>query len=186
MKNKIIALLGMPGSGKTAVIDYLIKKHNWPKVYFGEVTFDEIKRRGLEVNPKNEQEVREDLRAKFGKDHYAKEVVKKLNKLKENNDVILVESLYMWTEYLILREAFGEDLYTIAVYVSPDKRVKRIGERKDRPLTKEELEIRDRRQIETLEQGGPIAIADRTIINHGTIEELYENVDEVVEEILKS
>lgn len=174
----------MPGSGKTAVIDYLIKEHNWPKVYFGEVTFDEIKKRGLEVNPKNEQEVREDLRARFGKDYYAKEVVKKLNKLKKNNEIILVESLYMWTEYLILRDAFGNDLYTIAIYVSPQKRAERISERKDRPLTKEELETRDRRQIETLEQGGPIAIADYTIINHGTIEELYENVDKVVKDII--
>lgn len=138
----------------------------------------------MEVNPKNEQEVREDLRVRFGKDHYAKEVVKKLNKLKENNEFILVESLYMWTEYLILREAFGEDLHTIAIYVSPDERIRRIGERKDRPLTKEELEIRDRRQIENLEQGGPIAIADHTIINHGTIKKLYENVDRVVEKLL--
>ncbi len=184
MKSKIIALLGMPGSGKTAVIDYLIEEHDWPKVYFGEVTFDEIKKRGLEINPKNEQEVREDLRVKFGKDHYAKEVVKKLNKLKENNQIILVESLYMWTEYLILKDAFGADLHTIAIYVSPDKRVERIAERKARPLTKEELENRDRRQIETLEQGGPIAIANHTIINHGALEDLYKEVDKVVDEII--
>lgn len=59
---KIISIQGLPGSGKTEVINYLMKKYGWPKVYFGEVTFDEVRRRGLEINEKNERAAREGLR----------------------------------------------------------------------------------------------------------------------------
>jgi len=77
-KRKVIAILGLPGSGKTEAINYLIKKYGWPRVYFGDVTFDELKMRGLEINEKNERMVREDLREKHGRLHYATKVIEKI------------------------------------------------------------------------------------------------------------
>lgn len=47
MENKIIlAIVGLPGSGKTEAIEYLKEKLGWPKIYFGDVTFDRMKERG--------------------------------------------------------------------------------------------------------------------------------------------
>ena len=59
--NKVIAIVGMCGSGKSVASDYYINK-GYQKVYFGGVTMDELKRRGLEVNPENEKKIREELR----------------------------------------------------------------------------------------------------------------------------
>ena len=56
--SKIIAVTGLPGSGKSTVVDYLVQK-GFHRVYFGQVTLDELKNRGLEVNEQNEKEVRE-------------------------------------------------------------------------------------------------------------------------------
>ena len=43
MNKIILAIVGLPGAGKTEVTEYLIKETNWPKIYFGDVTFDEMK-----------------------------------------------------------------------------------------------------------------------------------------------
>lgn len=179
MKRKIIAIQGLPGSGKTEVINYLMKKFNWPRVYFGEVTFDEIKKRKLEVNEKNERVVREDLRNKFGRLHYAKQVVRKIENI-ENAENILVESLYDWQEYIFFKEKFGEDFITIAIYASPKTRYKRLRKRQIRPLTPEDARSRDYAQIENIFQAGPIAMANYNVNNEGTFEELYRQIDAII------
>ncbi len=185
MKNrKIIAILGLPGAGKTEVINYLIEKYNWPKVYFGEVTFDEMKKRRLEINEKNERMVREDLRAKYGRLHYASQVIKKIETLPPNMNV-LVESLYDWKEYLLFKEKFGEEFITIAIYTSPETRYKRLAKRPERPLTPEVAQSRDYAQIENIFQAGPIAMANYTIDNNGTFKDLYKQLDDIIKNIKK-
>lgn len=168
---KIVAILGMPGSGKSEAIRYLEKKYAWPKVYFGDVTFDEMKARELAVNEKNERMTREDLRARFGLDHYAKKVVEKIESI-SNVKTILVESLYSWEEYLVLKERFEDAMLTIAIHASPQTRHARLAKRPRRPLSAEEARSRDYAQIENLHQGGPIAMADRVVVNEGTMEEM--------------
>ncbi len=180
---KVIALLGMPGSGKTEVIEYLMQKHQWKKVYFGEVTFDEMKLRGLEPIQANERLVREDLRALHGQDYYARKVIEKLEML-SGEDVVLVESLYSWEEFLVLKDRFGESMTTIAVHSSPKTRYARLLHRPDRPLTLEEARSRDYAQIVNLSQGGPIAMADFVVINERGRDELQTKVDEVIRGIV--
>lgn len=181
---KIIAILGLPGSGKTEAINYLIKKFNWPKVYFGDVTFDEMKRRGLEINEKNEREVREGLRAQFGQVIYARRVIEKIKNLPDEVNV-LVESLYSWPEYLEFKKEFGDSFITIAVYASPKIRYERLGKRSVRPLTPQECQSRDYAQIENLTQAGAIAMTDYTAINEQSTENLYSQIDKIIEKINK-
>ncbi|MDO8593193.1 MAG: AAA family ATPase [bacterium] len=180
---KIIAILGLPGSGKTEVIEYLMKRYNWPKVYFGDVTFDEMKKRNLAINEQNERMVREELREKYGMDYYAEQVYKKINGLK-NDKIILLESLYGWGEYKFLKNKFENSLFTIAIYASPEMRHRRLKHRKIRPLSREQAKSRDYAQIENLHQGGPIAMADFTIINEGAVKELRQSVDKIIKKII--
>lgn len=179
---KIIAILGLPGSGKTETVQYIIQKYQWPKVYFGEVTFDEMKRRGLEMNQANEKIVREDLRDKFGMRHYSGKVIEKINAM--DSSIVLAESLYGWDEYLHFKEEFGENFYTIAVCASPKVRYERLHNRiNERPLEPEEAQKRDYAQIENLKQAGPIAMADYLIINEGNVDELHQKIDEIINRI---
>lgn len=179
-KQQIIAILGLPGSGKSVVMKYLVDKYGWPKVYFGELTFDEMRRLNLEINEKNEQKVREGLRKKYGELCYAKSVMKKILQLNSTSSVILLESLYSWAEYLFLKKKFGEKFKTIAVYASPKKRYARLKKRKVRPLNSEDAKSRDYTQIENLHQAGPIAMADYSLVNESSKKELYQKINKLI------
>lgn len=183
MTKKVIAIIGLPGSGKTETIEYLMEKFNWPKAYFGQVTMDELAMRGLEINEQNERLVREDLRAINGIMHYSKEIAKKIEAL-DDQPIILLESLYSWEEYNFFMDRFGDNFYTIAIYVSPATRYHRLSTRPIRPLTPQQAKGRDYAQIENLSQAGPIAMANYTINNEGSIKQLKENLDAIISEII--
>ncbi|MFA6106996.1 MAG: AAA family ATPase [Patescibacteria group bacterium] len=179
---KIYAVVGMAGSGKSEVINYLMKKFGWPKVYFGDITFDEMKKRSLELNYANERITREDLRKKFGMACYAKLSLPKIKKALAESRVVLIESLYSWSEYKIIKNKFGDIFKVIAVHASPEIRFKRLQKRKNwRPIKDAKtFKTRDWTEIENIEKGGPVAIADYMIVNEGTRKELEKNINVIL------
>lgn len=183
--SKIVAVLGMPGSGKSEAIEFLMAKYRWPKIYFAQPTFDEMEKRGLERTQANERLVREDLRNLHGEDFYAQEAVKKVEALAPA-PVILLESFYSASEYRVFKERFGDDFLTIAIHARPLIRHTRLLTRPERPLTISESKERDWAQLTRLTQGTPIALADHMIVNEGSKEELCQRLDEVIEEITQS
>ncbi len=182
-KRQIVVIVGLPGSGKTEVINYLIKRLGWSKIYLGEATFEEMAQRGLAIDEKNERKIREELRKKYGSACYALWAIKKIKKLKVNQSV-LVESLYSWAEYLEFRKVFGGDFFVVAIYAPSRVRYARLAERKIRPLAPFEAQSRDYCQIVNLSQAGPIAMADYTIINEGSWRDLNKKL-EVLSKILE-
>ncbi|OGY42057.1 MAG: hypothetical protein A2Y67_03170 [Candidatus Buchananbacteria bacterium RBG_13_39_9] len=179
MEKIILAIVGLPGAGKTEITNYLQKKFGWPKIYFGQAVFDEIANRGLEINEQNEKQVREDLRKKHGMAAMAILNIPKIKELYENSSVI-IESLYSWEEYLEVKNEFADKFFVLAVYSSPQTRIERLGKRPERPLTAEQVQSRDIAQIENLHQAGPIARADFTIINEGAKEEACKQADNFI------
>ena len=180
MKNtrdvKIVAFIGMPGAGKSSAVDYVIER-KYPRVYFGDV-LQAVRDAGLEETPDNERYMREKLRKEDGNDFIAKRAAKQINDLIEAGQKrIIVESLYSWTEYKFLKNAFPGELFLVAIVAPRSLRHKRLSKRPIRPLTPREAMGRDWSEIENLEKGGPIAIADHYIQNTGDIEELHEKVD---------
>ena len=181
MKNKkIYAVVGMAGSGKSEVIKFLQNKFGWPKVYFGEPTFDRMKEDGMELNYENERITREKIRKELGMGGYAILCLPKIKKLLESSDIVLVESLYSWDEYKILKNEFNDSFEVIASYASPKIRFDRLKKRIERPINDfETFKTRDWSEIEGTDKGGPIAIADFTLINQTTIKDLYFQINEL-------
>ena len=175
---KIIAIVGMCGSGKSVLADELVKR-GWGYVRFGQLTIDIIKERGLEVNEANEKSVRENLRKEHGMGAYAKLNIPKFDAVLEKQNLI-ADGLYSWDEYKILKDYYGDRLLVVCVYAPPALRYERLEKRKTetddkdvkyRPLTKEQAKARDFAEIENLAKGGPIARADYMILNTGTLED---------------
>ncbi|NLG03634.1 MAG: AAA family ATPase [Clostridia bacterium] len=182
MKNKIVAIVGMCGTGKSVVTDTFVE-NGWLKEYFGKITMDELAERKLEVNPENEKTVREDLRKKLGPDAYAKKLLPIIqDDVKKSNTVL--DGLYSWSEYKYLIENLDpEDFIVLAIITNRNKRYERLTERPVRPLSKEQAIGRDYAEIENLEKGGPIAMADYFIVNNGSEKELKEAVQDFISNI---
>lgn len=180
--SKVIALLGMPGSGKSEAIEYLMARYKWPKIYFAQPTFDEMERRGMERTQANERLVREDLRNMHGEDYYAQEAAKKVEALPDA-PVILLESFYSAPEYRVFKDRFRDTFLTIAIHARPSIRHERLLHRPERPLTLTQSEERDWAQLNRLTQGTPIALADYMIVNEGTKEEFCQALDQVITKI---
>src|SRR4030042_4055737 len=109
MKKEIIAIVGMCGSGKSVAGERL-EQLGFVKVYFGGLTIDEVKRRGLEVNEKNERAVREELRRTHGMGAFAVLSLPKIEALLAAGERVLIDGLYSFSDYKILREKFGDGL----------------------------------------------------------------------------
>jgi len=177
--NKIIAVIGMCGSGKSEAVKFF-EQHGYKKVYFGGVVMEEMKRLGLEVNEANERMTRENLRKEFGMGAMA---VKSLDKIeafyKEAN--VVIESLYSWDEFKIVKEKFGESFNLLTVYTTKALRYERLAKRLFRPLTEDEARTRDYSEIEKLDKGGPIAFTDYLVINDGKLDGLNQKLNKYLQ-----
>lgn len=178
---KIIAFVGLTGSGKSTAVEYLTEK-GFPKVYFGGIVLDEVKKRGLELTQENEQPIREELRAKEGKDFVVKRIVKQIHDLIDaGQHRIVADGLYTWTEYKAMKHEFPGELTVVAVVTPKHLRKNRMANRPIRPLTSDQVDKRDWAEIENIEKGGPIAIADYYVMNDGNLEKLHEQIDNILQ-----
>ena len=170
--------MGMAGSGKSEVARGFAK-NGFKKVRFGDVTDEEVKKRGLELNEGNERYVRQQLRKEHGMAAYAKLNLPKIDALLKSSDVV-VDGLYSWEEYTLLKSRYGDDFHVVAVWASPKTRYKRLSKRAVRPLMVEEAAGRDVAEVENTNKGGPIAMADFTIINEASLEDLEKETKKVI------
>lgn len=173
---KIIAIVGMCGSGKSVACDYL-ENLGYKKVYFGGVTMDKLKEIGLEITPDNEKMMREKLRQDLGMGAYAKVLLPKIKELSINNNVVL-DGLYSWDELVILNNEFK--MTTIAVVEDKKLRYERLEKRVVRPFSKSDAIKRDVSEIENIAKAGPIAYADYYIFNNGTINDFHNRLAEIL------
>ena len=182
---KILAFVGMSGSGKSVAVDYMTDK-GVPKVYFGGMIYKEMEKRGIERTPDGESEkkFREEIRETEGKDWVVRQVIAETKKLIEAGQRrIVLDGVYSWTEYNTLKYEFPGMMTFIAIVVDKKLRYKRVAVRPERPFDRAEIMERDRSEIENLEKGGPIAGADYYILNNGTVADLHENLKKILEEI---
>ena len=175
---KIVSIVGMAGAGKSEVAG-LFEESGFIRIRFGDVTDEEIKKRKLELNEKNERYIRELFREKCGMSAYAKLNLPRIDSALKHSDVVL-DGLYSWEEYTFLKTHYEEDFCVVAVWASPRTRYARLTGRLNRSLTLEEAASRDRAEIENINKGGPIAVADFTVINESSRQVLEEEVRKII------
>lgn len=174
---KIIALVGLAGSGKSSAVEYLTEK-GFPKIYFGGVIYKAMDEAGIEKTWDNQQQFREEIRRREGKDFVIKRVIKNIHDLiNAGQNKIVLDGLYTWSEYKLLKHEFPGQVVVIAIVTPKYLRYQRMAKRIERPMQPHEVDQRDWSEIENLEKGGPIAIADYFIINDGSLEQLHQKID---------
>lgn len=180
---KIIAFVGLTGSGKSVAADYITDK-GYPKVYFGGVIYNAMNEAGIEITPESQQKFREEIRATEGQDFVVKRIISQIHNLIDaGQHRIIADGLYSWTEYKAMKSEFPGELEVVAIVAPKRLRHRRLAERKERPFTQAEADQRDWSEIENIEKGGPIAIADHYIINDGDLDNFHKQIDTVLDEV---
>lgn len=182
-ETNIIAFIGLPGAGKTTATEYVTVK-GYPKVYFGGIIYSEMDKAGIEHTAENERTFRVEIRQKEGADFAAKRINQEIhNLISAGQRKIVVDGLYSWDEYKCMKHEFPGELEVIAIVAPKRIRHRRLASRPNRPLTVAEATQRDWSEIEDIQKGGPIAIADYYIINDGNIEKLYSQINQILNDI---
>jgi dephospho-CoA kinase len=178
IENKVIAIVGMAGSGKSEAAK-VFEEHGYVRVRFGDATDGEMKKRGMLICEANERICREELRQELGMAAYAILNQPRIDTALTTANVV-ADGLYSWEEYLSFRNYYGDRFAVVAVYSSPKTRYSRLACRQIRPLNFAEASSRDKSEIENLNKGGPIAMADYTVFNETDLDDLRRQMETVL------
>jgi len=191
-EQKIVAIVGMTGAGKSEVADKFVA-NGYEYLRFGQITLDEVKKRGLEPKEENERPIREEFRKDHGMAAFAILNMPKIDEILAGGKNVLADGLYSWSEYKVLKEKYGDNLIVVAIFAPPHIRYGRLEDRRSkykddpkmkyRSFSREEAKSRDYAEIENIEKGGPIVMADYTIVNVLDVEKLHQGVDHILKEI---
>lgn len=179
----VIAVVGLPGSGKSEVVSRCIR-HDFYRIGFNDVYNEEFDKLGVKRGDEvEERKIREELRREFGMDFAARQALPKIEEAIAQGRQVVVDSLYSWEEFIFMKDKFGGRFRVLAVWAPPDLRYERLAQRPERSLARETAMSRDYSQIANSHQAGPIAMADWTIQNTGSLAKLLREVDELIEKI---
>ena len=145
-----------------------------------------MEKRGIErtEDGKTEKEFREMIRATEGVDWVVRQAIAEAKDLiAAGQRRIVLDGVYSWTEYKILKKEFPAHLTFIAIVVDKKLRYARVAERPERAFDVSAIRERDWSEIENLEKGGPIAAADYYILNNGTIDDLKVRLEAILKEV---
>jgi adenylate kinase len=171
----IIAIVGLPGSGKTDAGAFFRKK-NLEVISFGKTVIDYVNQKNLPHSEQVHKKAREELRMKHGKEAMAILNIKKIKESLKNNSIIVIEGMRSWEEYLYLKnELPNVNLVIVCIYSEKLLRYKRISKRNDR--SEHYGEERDINEIVGINMGPTIAYADHVIKNNYSKEEFYDKLE---------
>lgn len=170
----LIALVGLPGSGKSVVSD-VFRESGYSILRFGDQTDIGLSELGLPRTEENERMYREKIRKELGMAAMAIKIEPRIHTALKTTDHVVLDGMRSLDEYLYLKERFPS-IFVVSVYAPPAVRYQRLSIRKERPLTVEEASSRDIAELRVLQSGGPIALADCMIDNTGSIDSLKKQV----------
>jgi dephospho-CoA kinase len=176
----VLALTGMPGSGKSLVVN-ITREKGYEIIIMGDVIREENRKRGLAPTPENTGQVMLELRQKEGPATIAKRCLPRIAATK--NPKILIDGIRSLDEVAELQNHFPK-LTLIALHASPQTRFSRLlkRDRPDDPKNWQTFRERDIREL-TVGLGNAIAMAENMIINEGTLETAKQEVRQTIEKV---
>lgn len=174
----VIGLTGMPGAGKSVVVN-AAKELSYDVIVMGDEVREEARKRGLKPTPENLGKIMLELRRTEGETVIAKRCIPKIKTSVKGK--IIIDGVRSLKEVEEFKKHFPR-FSLIAVFASPKTRFKRLYNRgrSDDPKNWEIFRERDLREL-SVGLGNVIALADHIIVNE---EEIYK-AKRLAKEILK-
>jgi len=176
----VVGLVGMPGSGKSLVVQAAQRK-GYAVVVMGDVVREETRKLGLELDPKNMGTVMLNLRKTNGQGVIAEKTIPKIRQAQSPK--VIVDGLRSLSEADVFKRNFPK-FTLVAVHASPEKRFSRLyfRRRSDDPDEWEVFRERDMREL-SVGLGNAIAMAEYLIINENNQEETKAAVAEILRRV---
>lgn len=183
MVKKVIGLVGPISSGKGTVAKILTEKGYRPYSLSDRIR-EEIRHRKLDADRGTLNYVANELRKTLGSDILAKRTAEIIEK--EGNELVVIDSIRNPEEIKYLKEKFGAKI--IGVVADQEKRFEYIKIRAANSAGVDTWETFKKWDDEELSQSGEhkqqvkacLDLADMTIENNGTIEDLKQKVEEFI------
>jgi dephospho-CoA kinase len=171
----VVGLAGMPGSGKSLVVD-AARELGYAIVVMGDVIREETTERGLDLTPQNVGKVMLELRAEGGNTVVASKCIPKIEG--QASARVIVDGLRSLYEVDAFKEHFAK-FSVAAVHASPETRFDRLFSRgrSDDPDEWEVFHERDMREL-SVGLGNVIAMAEELIVNDKSAEEAKDAIKE--------
>ncbi len=129
LDSKIIAICGMPGSGK-GELSRLANQQGIPVLSMGDMIRAEAKNRGLEETPGNIGLVVVSLRSQFGEQVLAERLVPSVETLSYTSvPIIMIEGIRGTAEAEVFKNQWGRKFSLLAIISDEEKRWQRILKR---------------------------------------------------------
>lgn len=174
----MIIVTGMPGAGKDEFVK-VARKKGFVDVHMGDTVKAYASRKSVPVTDKDIGAFASRERSSYGMDIWARRTGENIT----DPDRTVVDGLRNTEELEYFREHF-QNVLVVAIYTNKEERLRRIlrRNRSDDVRNEPELDSRDNREL-GWGIGRTISLADRMIINDGTLEEFKEKVRIFLEEL---
>lgn len=144
---KVVAVCGMPGSGK-GEFAAVLELQGVPVLSMGDMVRAEVKRQNLAETPGIFGEIAAQLRAEHGEDVLAVRLADAVDELLESHPIVLIEGMRGTAERIVFSQRWSEAFASVAVEASPDVRFTRIQNRgRSEDGDRASFETRDTREI---------------------------------------
>jgi len=176
-KKIILCITGLPGAGKTSAADYFREK-GIKIIELGKVINDYVDKHHLKHDEKTHKKIREEYRKKHGMEAFALLNQNKIRKAMKENDIVIIDGLRSWEEYLFLKNRFQQHkIFILALYADKKLRYKRIAERDYRDTLYGEK--RDLDELIGINMAPTLGFADYFVNTNGTIADLKDKLEVV-------
>lgn len=178
----VIGLAGMPGAGKSVVVN-VARESGYGVVVMGDEVREEARRRRLKSTRENLGKIMLELRRDEGEATVAKRCTPKIEKTAELK--VIVDGVRSLNEVEEFSKRFP-NFSLMAVHSSPETRFKRLYHRRrsDDPKSWENFRERDVREL-SVGLGNVIAMAEHIIVNEEEIKVVKGKVREVLRRVEK-
>lgn len=184
MKQVVVGVVGPIASGKGELVKTLEIK-GFARYSLSERIREELVKQGFEETRENLQDMGDKLRHRYGDDVL---VLSTLEKVSKSGKRVVIESIRNPAEIVSLRQYL--DAFILGISASQEKRFEHIlaRGRDGDPETWEEFKALDDREIAIQAESSQqvekcLKMADRVIQNEGTLEDLRESIEGVLQDL---
>ncbi len=178
---KVIGVVGDIGSGKDELLKHLRDKYGVPYISTGDIVRQIAEEEGLEGTRENLEAISKRCFKEMGRGCFVRMAAQQI--IQKGWKVAGISGIRSPKDVAVMKEMFGDDFILVRVDINnPAVRFQRVrlrGEQRD-PLTYEAFLMQDRNEEKEFEISKAEALADYSLDNSGTLEQLRRQIDDLV------